>query len=261
MKGAIYSPEMQGRGVFDGGKISEAKPIGFSGEGSAVTRIGPLFYWSWFHSPLDGYIGLHPHQGFEIITYMIQGKTVHGDTLGTKSEVKAGGLQLMRTGSGVQHEERFIGPDAEGFQIWFEPHLRDSLKLNPSYRQYAHRDFHMESEDGVVRKTVIGDRSPADLTVDVRMYDIQLHADKSMTYTLEEGRVLTGLAVRGAGSWSGQADASRAEAEILNFRHRDFMVMNAQGRETLILTAAEPLRMILVDVRENPGYPLYPKRP
>lgn len=46
MKGAIYSPEMQGRGVFDGGKISEVKPIGFSGEGSAVTRVGPLFYWS-----------------------------------------------------------------------------------------------------------------------------------------------------------------------------------------------------------------------
>lgn len=260
MEGALYSPEMQGRGVFDGGKIVEAKPIGFTGEGSAVTRVGPLFYWSWFHSPLDGYTGRHPHQGFEIITYMIQGKAVHSDSLGTHSEVEAGGLQLMRTGSGLQHEERFVGPDAEGLQVWFEPHLRDALKLNPSYRLYSRRDFHMESSDGVICKTVIGDRSPADLTVDVRMFDIQLQAGKEMPYTLEKGRLLAALAVRGTGSWSGRQEDGEG-VEKLDFRYRDFMVIRAGSEETFLLSASEPLRMILIDVRENPGYPLYPKRP
>ena len=256
MKGTLYPPGMQGKGVFDGGKITESKPIGFSGEGSAVIRVGPLFYWSWFHSPLEGYIGLHPHQGFEIITYMIQGKTVHGDTLGSKREVESGGLQLMRTGSGVKHEERFVGPDAEGFQIWFEPLLRDSLKQNPSYRQYQHTDFHIEREEGVVRKTVIGDRSPADLSVDVRMYDVHLLEGKEMIYSLQSGRILSALAIRGGGHWSGQAGEDE-----LPFHHKDFMLLSAGTDEELRLRAAENLRMILIDVPENPGYPLYPKRP
>ena len=43
----VYPPNEQGSGSFDGGKITEIKPIGFPGEGSARTRIGPLFYWAW----------------------------------------------------------------------------------------------------------------------------------------------------------------------------------------------------------------------
>ncbi|SMF90742.1 hypothetical protein SAMN05661091_5217 [Paenibacillus uliginis N3/975] len=256
MKGTLYPPEMHGRGIYDGGKITESKPIGLSGEGSAVTRVGPLFYWSWFHSPLEGYIGLHPHQGFEVITYMIQGRAVHSDTLGITSEVEAGGLQLMRTGSGVRHEERFIGPDAEGFQIWFEPLLRDSLKQNPSYRRYQHKDFHIEREDGIVRKTVIGDRSPADLSVDARMYDIHLQEGKSITYMLLQGRVLTALAVRGSGIWNGQTEGGQ-----LQFHHKDFVLLSSNANELLSLTASEGLRMILIDVPDNPGYPLYKKKP
>lgn len=256
MKGMLYPPEMQVKGLMDGRKITELKPIGLSGEGSAVTRVGPLFYWSWFHSPLEGYVGLHPHQGFEIITYMLQGRAVHMDKLGTKSEVDAGGMQLMRSGSGIQHEERFIGPDAEGFQIWLEPLLRDALKQNPSFRQYRHCDFHIEREDGVVLKTIIGDGSPADLSVDVRMYEVHLLEGRELNYSLQTGRILSALAIRGSGSFSGQADG-----DALAFRHQDFMLLRSDTAESVRLTAAENVRMILIDVPENPGYSLYPKRP
>ncbi len=34
----VYPTSAQGRGAFDGGRITENKPIGFSGEGSACTR-------------------------------------------------------------------------------------------------------------------------------------------------------------------------------------------------------------------------------
>lgn len=256
MRGMLYPPELQVKGFIDGRKISELKPIGLSGEGSAITRVGPLFYWSWFYAPLEGYVRLHSHQGFEIITYMIHGRAIHIDKLGTKSEVDAGGLQLMRSGSGIQHEERFIGPDAEGFQIWFEPLLRDALKQNPSFRQYRHCDFHIKREDGTVLKTVIGDGSPADVSVDVRMYEVQLHAGKVMDYSLQTGRILSALAIRGSGSFSGQADG-----EELKFRHQDIVLLSSDTEESIQLTAAEGLRMILIDVPENPGYSLYAKRP
>ena len=139
-----YSVNQQGVGEFDGGKITEQKPIGFPGEGSEVKRVGPLFYWAWAKSEHEGYIPLHPHQGFEIITYVISGKAEHGDSLGTRSTVGAGGLQVMQTGSGVSHEEGFVGPNMQGFQIWFEPHLSEALRRKPTYQQYDHEEFQTE---------------------------------------------------------------------------------------------------------------------
>lgn len=35
----IVKPEDQGNGQFDHGKITEQKPIGFSGEGSVINRL------------------------------------------------------------------------------------------------------------------------------------------------------------------------------------------------------------------------------
>ena len=112
-----FHVDQQGVGEFDGGKIREQKPIGFPGEGSEVKRIGSLFYWAWAKAEDAGYIPLHPHQGFEIITYVINGKAEHGDSLGTRSVVGAGGIQVMQTGSAVSHEEGFVGPNMQGFQI------------------------------------------------------------------------------------------------------------------------------------------------
>ena len=43
----IYPPEAQGVGQFDGGRITEIKPIGFPQEGPAPKNLGPLFYWAW----------------------------------------------------------------------------------------------------------------------------------------------------------------------------------------------------------------------
>ena len=138
MEVQIIKPQDQAIGQFDGGKIIEQKPIGFSGEGSLINRLGPLFYWAWGHSKDPAEIGLHPHQGFEIITYVIKGKAYHRDTLGTESVVDEGGTQLMQTGSGVYHSEALKEP-SEIFQIWFEPHLSQAVKRTPTYLQYDSR--------------------------------------------------------------------------------------------------------------------------
>ena len=141
MIGRRYSPEQQGTGAFDGGRITEVKPIGFPHETSGSRRIGPLFYWAWATASGYGKIGLHPHQGFEIMSYVLEGEIGHRDTLGTVSRVKTGGAQVMQTGSGVSHEEETLGKHTEFFQIWFEPNLREAVKRPPTYRELHHEDF------------------------------------------------------------------------------------------------------------------------
>ena len=47
----------------------------------------------------------HPHKNMEIITYMLAGELQHEDNMGNVSVIKAGYVQCMTAGSGVEHSE------------------------------------------------------------------------------------------------------------------------------------------------------------
>jgi redox-sensitive bicupin YhaK (pirin superfamily) len=256
MKLTIYSPDQQAVGEFDGGKITELKPIGFPGEGSVVRGIGPLFYWSWFKADKEGAIPMHPHQAFEIVTYMVDGQAEHADTLGTQSRVSSGGAQVMQTGSGVSHSERFIGPKAEGFQIWFEPYIREALNRIPTYTQYEHDIFPRSAKEGLIVKTVIGEGSPIELVSDVRMLDVELEADSEYSITIDAGRTLAALLIRGKGVW---IDNQYGKQQDIHSEHQDFIVLEADTGESAdaTLRAEERLRVILIDIPTEVNYPLY----
>lgn len=258
MQTLVYGPTLQGTGAFDGGNITEQKPIGFSGEGAVVKRVSTLFYWAWAHAKRDGYIPLHPHQAFEIMTYVVAGRAAHGDTLGTKSEIGAGGVQLMQTGSGVSHEERFIGPEMEGFQIWFEPAVQEALKRQPTYNQYEHGQFPLKQGEGYTKKTVIGTDSPIEIVADALMWDVEIEPGAVYRHPIAEGRSLTALAIRGNGSWS-YGDQPNNRTAV---KHKDFVLVRAERTDEAVITSDEeaPLRLIMIDVPTSVDYPLYPKR-
>ncbi len=62
----------------------------------------------------------HPHRGFQTVTYMLQGKMRHRDSVGNDGVIESGGIQWMNAGKGIIHEEM---PEQEsgvlrGFQLW-----------------------------------------------------------------------------------------------------------------------------------------------
>ncbi len=246
----VYSPDQQAIGQFDGGKITEQKPIGFPQEGSAVKRVGPLFYWAWAKAEKAGYIPSHPHQAFEIITYVINGRAEHGDSLGTKSTVGHGGIQVMQTGSGVSHEEGFVGPNMEAFQIWFEPFMNEAVKRKPTYHQYTHDEFPVETINGSTIKTVIGKGAPVDLVADIQMWDIELKAGGNKSLPIPGNYSFAILAIRGNGSVNDSA-----------FNHKDFIVAQADQDDNVRIEAntGETTRVIVILVPTEVDYPLYRK--
>ena len=249
-----FSPDQQGTGAFDGGRITEVKPIGFPHERSGAGRIGPLFYWAWATAKGYGKIRLHPHRGFEIMSYVLKGEIGHRDTLGTVSRVKTGGAQVMQTGSGVSHEEETLGDQTEFFQIWFEPDLQEAVKRPPTYREFHHQDFPVSSKNGVSTKSIIGPGSPISLVAPVAMQEITLSPGKSLVRTVTKGNGLAALIIDGEGSWS--ASASK---EQLSVRTGDFAVIQANVETELALQAAgkKPFRAAIVEVPVTVSYPLY----
>lgn len=251
----LYPVEKQGSGAFDGGRITETKPIGFPGEGSVVLRIGPLFYWAWASSESGGLIALHPHQAFEIMSYAIGGEISHMDTLGTKSSVQAGGVQVMQTGSGVSHEEE-LGSETDMFQIWFEPHLKEALLRPPTYNQFSREDFPVLERDGVTVKSVIGGAAPMKLVADALVYDVRIDSGSEWRHDLRAGRSLASVAMSGSGTWSTNSD----EPEI-RMDPKDFVVANATGDSTtaVVASADGALHILAVEVPREVDYPLYAK--
>ena len=62
----------------------------------------------------------HPHRGIETITYVLQGKVRHGDSMGNSGVIGAGDVQWMTAGSGIIHEEmpQRVAEPLLGFQLW-----------------------------------------------------------------------------------------------------------------------------------------------
>lgn len=156
----IIPKERQARGAFNGGEIVENKPIGFPREGGVIRPYSNLFYWAYAEANVDSTIGLHPHEGFEIMSFVLKGSIRHFDTkLREWRPLKAGDAQIIRAGNGVSHAE-FIAKDGAIFQIWFDPNLSKTLNQPASYDDYTSESLPITQDGDVKVKTYIGDGAP-----------------------------------------------------------------------------------------------------
>lgn len=57
------------------------------------------------HSSVNGGTGAHPHRGIATLTYIFEGEDEHFDSAGNYAKVYSGGIQWMKAGNGVIHDE------------------------------------------------------------------------------------------------------------------------------------------------------------
>ena len=246
----IYPPAEQGTGSFDGGKITEIKPIGFSGDGSSVSRVGPLFYWAWASTKGPAKIALHPHRGFEIASYVLEGELGHSDTGGHESRVCKGGVQVMQTGSGISHEEQTF-ETTEFFQIWFEPNLREAMTQNPTYSEASDSELPATQSDGVHTKSIIGGASPIQLVADVRVEHLSLNSHATHALKTAAGRAQAIVFVTGDFEVHTQVDKHNVSA-------RDFVVVEGIA-DAKLKAGSMGGEVVVVNVPTAVSYPLLSK--
>ena len=254
MEITVYPPDVQEIGEFDGGRITETKPLGFPGEGPEVPHTGPLFYWAWATAKGYGKIGLHPHQAFEIMSYALKGEIGHYDTMGNRSRVKAGGAQVMQTGSGVSHEEETVSDHNEFFQIWFEPDLKKTVRQAPTYAEFRHKDFPVEVRDGVTLKHVIGNGAPVSLVTEAAMQDILIPSGQRYQRELSANRTLAIVVINGEGTLS---DVIGSEKHDLAVKYFAVVHAGTNGSVAIHAGQAGPLRLAMIEVPAEVDYALY----
>lgn len=80
--------------------------------------------------------GTHPHQNMEIISIPLEGDLEHQDSMGNKTVIKNGDIQVMSAGTGIQHSEYNKNKDSQVkfLQIWVIPNQQN---VTPRYGQIA----------------------------------------------------------------------------------------------------------------------------
>lgn len=78
--------------------------------------------------------GTHPHDNMEIISIPLEGDLEHQDSMGNKTVIKHGDVQVMSAGTGIQHSEYNKNKDqaVKFLQIWVFPKVRN---VAPRYDQ------------------------------------------------------------------------------------------------------------------------------
>jgi len=156
----IYPESVQVKGGFNGGEIVENKPIQVTDDTTKLQPYSNLFYWAHAKANVTSTIGLHPHQAFEIMSFVLKGTIEHYDTKNkTWLPLNAGDVQIIRAGSGISHAEK-MNEGAQIFQIWFDPNVAKTFHIPASYNDYTSKDFPVTTQDGLIIKTYKGDNAP-----------------------------------------------------------------------------------------------------
>lgn len=173
----LKKDQQQLMNLFNGAFL-ENKPIPFPQRGK-TTAYSNLFYWAHLKAYETSSFPLHPHEGFEIMTFVFKGSLEHYDTA-TKvwTPLYAGGVQVIQAGTGVQHAER-ITKGSELFQIWFDPDFSKYLGMDPNYVDYPTQLFHTKKENGLEKTSYLPPDGPVKhLTDGINIEKLHLHTGR-----------------------------------------------------------------------------------
>ena len=243
----IIPKKEQAYGQFNNGQIIENKPIGFPREGGPTKPYSTLFYWAYAEAKVDSTIGLHPHQGFEIMSFVLNGKIRHFDTkLDGWRDLEKGDVQIIRAGKGISHAE-FMAQDAVMFQIWMDPNINKTMQQEATYDDYPAADFPIEDRNGLQVTTYTG-TPEAPLRMDtagvtIARWELK-DAEAVQTIDLQPDEVYSIYVLNGEGTFNGESVKSD-----------DFIII--ENANQLVLESNEDIELFVIASPVNVGYATY----
>lgn len=131
---------------------------------------------------------MHPHRDMEIFSYVLAGSLAHEDSMGNRSVLKPGDIQVMRAGSGVRHSE-YNSSKTEPvhlLQIWIVPAENG---LEPAYSEWKAPEGGSPKGKRLVISSD-GREGTAEIAQDADVYRLLLDAGETAEHTVQPGRGL-----------------------------------------------------------------------
>ncbi len=207
----------------------------------------------------------HPHRGIETITYVLDGRVEHGDSLGHTGVIGSGDVQWMNSGSGIVHQEmpqRYDGM-FRGFQLWLNRPAREKMSA-PAYRGLDEREIpRVRTEAGGEVRVVAGSFRGVDgpvrgISVEPEYLDVRLAPDEAIELAVPPGRNAFAHAIEGEGGFEGDDPAPVPAGETVLFGDGDRVRARAGPRGARFLFASgrpigEPVAWYGPIVMNTPG--------
>ena len=179
----------------------------------------------------------HPHDNMEIVTIPFSGALEHRDSTGGAGLIKAGDIQIMSAGTGVEHSEANASATEPVtlFQVWVFPKVKN---ISPRYDQ---RSF--DITDRINQWQVVVSPREEDgalwINQDARFSLTKLSAGNSLSYT---------NAFKGNGVYLVVMNGSVKINDILLGR-RD--ALGISDTDSFSITASEDAELLAVEIPMN----------
>jgi redox-sensitive bicupin YhaK (pirin superfamily) len=178
--------------------------------------------------------GTHGHRDMEIVTWVLDGRLEHKDSMGNASVIGPGDVQRMSAGTGVMHSE-WNPSKTDGvhfLQMWIEP---DADGTKPSYEE---KRIPLEERRGKWRR--IADKDGRDGAV-------RIGADASiLTTVLAPGEAVTHEPAKGRSLWLHVARGA-VTANGVELGEGDGLAL--RDEKQLTVTARDASELMLFDLR------------
>lgn len=186
----------------------------------------------------------HPHRGIETVTYLIEGKIEHGDSLGNSGVIGNGDCQWMTAGSGIIHQE--MPKEAErmlGLQLWLNLPAKDKM-TEPKYRDITAAMIPKVEEAHATVRVISGTFKGVEGAIQgdhvkTLMLDADIKAGGSLDIEAPHDNTLFFYVVRGSGSLEG--DRLTAKSAILTSKGDTLTLLSGDEGMRVILFSGAPL--------------------
>jgi len=192
----------------------------------------------------------HPHRGFITFTYMMDGHMLHQDSMGNRGDLRAGGAQWMKAGSGVIHSEMPQQTDGlmRGFQLWINLPAREKM-TDPAYQEFSPQAIPEVRQNGQHVRILLGEYAGQrgvieDPITQVQYLDVALGSDTAFQHPLPTEDTAFVYVFEGSASL-GDTPLPQHSLAVLSTGDAISLRAGAQGAR-FILVAGKPVREPIV---------------
>lgn len=181
--------------------------------------------------------GTHPHDNMEIVTIPLYGELEHQDSMGHRSVIRPGEIQVMSAGSGITHSE-YNASDTNPvslFQIWIFPNKQN---VTPRYDQ---KDFNLFNSNNELNLIVSPDSMDGSLWLhqDVWFSAGTFGQDHNFKYKVKKaGNGVFAMVINGSFDISGTALTDR---DAIGIWESDEISFSAKTDNSQILIIDVPM--------------------